>query len=210
MCGQTVYTNSTVERREYRPINVGKPLIVYFGSIRLGRNNALIEIADALRGINSAYKLEVYSGENDPSYYEALKAHPSVVYGGSIPYSEVQKKTADCDIFVIAEGFREEDLNFTRYSLSTKAADSLASGAAILMYGPEEAGVVGYMKETGAALVCSDQSKLKDDLEQLIQNQALQKEMYDRAIEVSRNNHLVENTAAQFTSIIEEAINEKA
>lgn len=67
--------------------------------------------------------------------------HPNVIYGGSIPYSQVEQKTAECDIFVIAEGFRDEDINLTKYSLSTKASDGLASGAAILTYGPEDAGL---------------------------------------------------------------------
>lgn len=206
MNGDTVYTNSTVERREFKPINAQMPSIVYFGSIRLGRNKALLEIADALRRINKEYRIEVYSGESDPSLYKELEMHPNVVYGGSIPYTEVQKKTAECDLFVIAEGFRKEDIIFTRYSLSTKAADSLASGAAILMYGPEEAGVVGYMKETGAAVVCTEPDTLPEKIDDLLHSQVLQKELYEKAIVASNKNHLVESTTAQFESIIQEAI----
>ena len=179
---------------------------MYFGSIRLGRNKALLEIADALRRINEEYKIEVYSGESDPSLYEELKMHSNVIYGGSIPYTEVQKKTSECDIFVIAEGFREEDIIFTRYSLSTKAADSLASGAAILMYGPKEAGVVGYMKETGAAVVCTEPDTLSDEIDELIHSQAIQRKLYDNAIVASKKNHLVESTTTKFESIIQEAI----
>ena len=65
----------------------------------------------------------------------------------------MNKRLLNATFFVIAEGFRDEDINLTKYSLSTKASDGLASGAAILTYGPEDAGVVGYMKETGASMV---------------------------------------------------------
>jgi len=39
----------------------------------------------------------------------------------------------------------------SRYSLSTKAADALASGVAILTYGSQECGVIEYMQSTGAS-----------------------------------------------------------
>ena len=154
------------------------------------------------------YRLEVYSGEQDESLYEKLKAHPIIKYGGLIPYSEVQVKISESDIFVIAEGFAPENIEFTRYSLSTKAADSLASGNAILMYGPEEAGVVGYMKETGAAIVCTKPEFLKNYLEELISNRDLQKELYDKAVVASNKNHLVESTTAAFLKIVETAVEE--
>lgn len=206
MNGQVVYTNSTIQRRAFRTINLDNPLIVYFGSIRLGRNDALLDIADALGRINSDYKIEIYSGESDPSYFEKLKAHPNVTYGGSVPYSEVQKKTEECDVFVIAEGFALENINFTRYSLSTKAADSLASGAAILMYGPDDAGVVGYLRECEAAMVCSDRETLRHDIVKLFEDVNIQKMLYDNAFTAYKTNHLVESTTELFETIIEEAV----
>ena len=67
---------------------------------------------------------------------------PNVEFCGSVSYAEVAEKTRESDILVIVEGFRRENVSATRYSLSTKVADSLASGAQILVYGSEECGVV--------------------------------------------------------------------
>ena len=108
--------------------------------------------------------------------------------------------------FVIAEGFREEDINFTRYSLSTKASDSLASGTAILTYGPEDAGVVSYMKETKGAMVCTDKQNLREDLIKLINDEILQKSLYDNAILAFNKNHSVESSTKIFESILAEVI----
>lgn len=204
--GKTVYINSSLKRRAFRPINKDNPKIVYFGSIRLGRNNALLEIADALKNISLNYKLEVYSNDSDEAFCGDLKKHQNVYYGGAIPYTEVQKKIAECDIFVIAEGFREEDINFTRYSLSTKASDSLASGTAILTYGPEDAGVVSYMKETKGAMVCTGKQNLQEDLIKLINDETLQKALYDNAILAFNKNHSVESSTKFFESILAEVI----
>lgn len=204
--GQCVYNTSTIERRNFRIINTENPLIVYFGSIRLGRNESLLEIADALGRINPLYKLTVYSSETDSSYYEALVEHPNVVYGKSIPYSQVLKLCKDCDIYVIAEGFNQENINFTRYSLSTKASDSLACGASIFTYGPEEAGVVEYLKDTGASAVCTSKTELCDGLKALIEDTVLQRTYFNQAIKVFNQNHRIESTTSQFETIVNKTL----
>lgn len=205
--GETVYVTSSIQRREFREIDKKAPTFVYFGSIRLGRNQALCEIATALGKINASYKLEVYSNESEESIYGCLSAHPNVFYGGALPYKEVERKMLDGDVFVIAEGFRKEDINFTRYSLSTKAADGLACGTSILTYGPSESGVVEYMRETGASMVCSNQDRLMDDILELINNTELQREYYKKAIEAFQKNHTLKSTTAIFKSVVENTIN---
>ena len=206
--GETVYFSSSLERREFRPIDTKNPKVVYFGSIRLGRNLALRDIAIALSEIDPNYRLEVYSNENDEEICGVLKNTPNVVYGGSIPYSQVENKTAECDIFVIAEGFRDEDINLTKYSLSTKASDGLASGAAVLTYGPDDAGVVGYMKGTGASMVCTDPKSLKESLRELIYNEELQENFYQKAVEITQAHHTIESSTATFEKVVERAIRE--
>ncbi len=201
--GKTIYFNSTVERKSFKPINREYPVITYFGNIRLGRNNSLLDIASALGSINPDYKIEVYSGETDSNYYQALEDHPNVMYGGRIPYSQVQKRTAESDIVVVVEGFKQEDINFTRYSLSTKAADSLASGAAVLAYGPEDAGVIGYLISTQATASCTDKDKLEECLRKLITDIDLQKKNYDQAASIFQKNHTLESSCSVFENIVE-------
>lgn len=200
--GKTIYFNSSLIRRPFRPINISNPKVMYFGSIRLGRNFALAEIANALGSINPNYRLEVYTNESDASIYNILKKNPYVKYGGFIPYAEVQEKIKQSDIFVIAESFREEDLNFTRCSLSTKASDGLASGVSIFSYGPGESGVIEYMKSTNASVVCTDQNQLKYDLLNLMENQELQKNLYKQAAIVTEKNHSLKTTTGIFESVV--------
>lgn len=201
--GDTVYLSSTIPRKPFNPINQEHPVIAYFGNIRLGRNNSLLDVATALEHINPDYRLEVYSGESDPTYYQALKDHPNVIYGGRVPYSQVQKRTAESDIVVVVEGFQPEDIDFTRYSLSTKAADSLASGAAVLAYGPEDAGVIGYLISTQATASCTDKDKLEECLRKLITDIDLQKKNYDQAASIFQKNHTLESSCSVFENIVE-------
>ncbi len=200
--GESIYLSSTTPRREFSYINKKKPIIAYFGSIRLGRNNSLLDIANALRNIEKSYILEVYSNELDPVYYQQLKEHPNVFFGGAIPYSMVQERTSHCDIVVVAEGFHKKDINFTKYSLSTKAADALACGTAILAYGPSESGLIGYMLNTEAAMVCTDSNSLEECIRTLIIDQNLQRKNYERAIIVTHENHTLERSNEVFEGIL--------
>ena len=172
----------------------------------MGRNNSLHDIGYALGKINPQYVIEVYSNEKDEQVYSVFKGNPNVKYMGSVPYTQVQKRMAESDITVIVEGFEEKDINLSRYSLSTKAADALASGASILTYGSLESGIIEYMKSTNAAMVCTEKDKLAESIEQLIADQKLQKEYYDQAIVMTREHHNLQASCRTSEMVIDKAI----
>ena len=206
MTGETVYLTSTTKRKDFGIVSKEYPLITYFGNIRMGRNHSLNEIGFALGQINPKYKLEVYSGENDPAYYGVFDNNPNVVYGGTIPYQLVQEKMAKSDITVIVEGFKDEDIDCSRYSLSTKAADALASGATILTYGSPECGIIEYMQSTGASFVCTEKALLVDTIIQMFERTDLQREYYDQQIVMTREHHNIEASCATVERIIKNTI----
>lgn len=113
---------------------------------------------------------------------------------------------SESDVVVIVEGFSRDDVYKTRYSLSTKAADSLASGASIFVYGSPECGIIEYMQSTHSAQVCTEKEKLTESLAALIQNGDIQRKYYDTAIEVSRKNHTLVKSSAVFEEVVNEAV----
>lgn len=204
--GQTVYLTSTVTRKKFSPINVEKPLITYFGNIRMGRNDSLCDIANVLGEINPTYRIEVYSNETDENIYAKLKDNPYIFYGGTIPYKQVQKKMYASDITVIVEGFKEKDIELSRYSLSTKAADALASGAAILTYGSDDCGIVEYMRSTNASIVCSSKIELKKKIKLLLENVDLQEKFYKQQIVMTEEHHNIKRSCLISENVITNAI----
>lgn len=200
--GETVYLSSSIRRKDFSYINIENPLITYFGNIRMGRNKALNDIGYALGRINPQYKLEVYSGEKDPAIYNIFKDNPNIVYGGTIPYEQVQYKMASSDITIIVEGFLAEDINWSRYSLSTKAADSLASGSMILSYGSQECGIIEYMQSTKASFVCTDRHQLEHVIRDMFINKSLQEQYYHQQIVITNKNHNLEKSCEVFESIV--------
>lgn len=187
--GETVYLASTIQRKPFSEINTEHPVITYFGNIRMGRNNSLNDIGYALGKINPEYVLEVYSNENDEQYYGVFNDNPNIQFMGSVPYAQVQKRMAESDITVIVEGLAEADINLSRYSLSTKAADALASGSSILTYGSLESGIIDYMQSTEASMVCTKTEDLEECIKKLMSDQTLQKRYYEQAIVMTEKHH---------------------
>lgn len=204
--GETVYLTSTVHRKEFKKFDVEQPLITYFGNIRMGRNHSLCDIADALLEIDPNYQLEVYSNEADEAVYSIFKSHKNIVYGGSIPYKLVQEKMHASDVTVIVEGFKKKDIELSRYSLSTKAADALASGVAILTYGSQECGIVEYMQSTGASVVCVEKAQLREAIEKLINDKQLQKQYYDQQIVMTEEHHNLLSSCNTTEKVVKRAI----
>ena len=206
--GQTVYLTSELCRHEFRPIDAIKPYISYCGNIRLGRAESLCLIASALGKINSNYKIHVFSNESEERYYKKLKKHPNVIYGGAIPYSEVKNVMNQSDVLLIVEGFEEKDIDITRYSLSTKVADSLAVGGAVLTFGSIECGAIEYMKQIDCGPVCTEASQLEEKIIKLLSDVNYQRANYYRAREISKLNHNLQNSNRVFEGIVETAIAE--
>ena len=204
--GETVYLTSTIKRKPFSLINSTNPLITYFGNIGMGRNHSLNDIGYALGQINPGYRVEVYSNAIDSSLYKIFEKNPNVYYGGVIPYEKVQEKMKASDVTIIVEGFKEKDINLSRYSLSTKAADALASGATILTYGSKECGIVEYMKSTNASFVCSDKNQLVETIKGMFQDIDLQKLYYDQAIVITHKNHNLKASCKTVETIVARAM----
>ena len=204
--GETVYLASTIQRKPFAEIDTEHPVITYFGNIRMGRNNSLNDVGYALGKINPEYVLEVYSNESDEQYYGVFNDNPNIQFMGSVPYAQVQKRMAESDITVIVEGLAEADINLSRYSLSTKAADALASGASILTYGSLESGIIDYMQSTEASMVCTKTEDLEECIKKLMSDQTMQKRYYEQAIIMTEKHHNRRASCTVSEGVINKAI----
>lgn len=204
--GETVYLASTIKRKSFKKIDTKHPVITYFGNIRMGRNHSLNDIGYALGKINHNYVLEVYSNEQDAQFYSVFNQNPNIKFMGSVPYEHVQKRMGQSDITVIVEGFSPADINLSRYSLSTKAADALASGANIFVYGSLESGIIGYMKSTQAAAVCTQKKDLIPCIKNFFEDTSRQERYYQQAIIMTEKHHNRKASCTVSEQIIQQAI----
>lgn len=200
--GETVYLGSDIQRRPFRPIDPANFSVRYFGNIGYDRNNSICDVATALSRINPEIKVEVYSGERHADKIRPLMEHRNVEFAGCIPYAEVMRKTLESDLLIVVEGLTKKAINLTRYALSTKVADSLASGCNIIGYGSSECGAIEYLERTGCVTMGHSIDELESSLRELIFNPELQRNNYDKAQEIFKANHTREESNARVERII--------
>ncbi|MBQ7500454.1 MAG: hypothetical protein IJT91_06135 [Clostridia bacterium] len=206
--GETIYLASEIDRGPFKPIDRDSPKITYCGNIRLGRDRSLIAVARALKKYNGSYKLTVYSNENDPAYIKRMERESGIDFLGSVPYSKVKNEIETSDVVVIVEGFSEKDVRTVRYSVSTKVADSVASGRFILTYGSGECGAVEQMKRLDCGAVCESPEELDRMIPVIFEDTAYQKRCYDNSEAAHNKYYLPEDNASRFERIVKKAIDE--
>lgn len=203
--GRTVYLSSEQQRRPFRPIP-NAPKICYFGNLRLGRNHTLAAIAGALAKIDPEYRVDIYSNEQEEGVLRVLKRCPGIRFHGAVSYAEVRRLTETSDVLLLAEGFRKKDVDAVRYSLSTKTADALASGAAVFACGHRDCGAMEYCEKTGCVTVCTDLARLEDSLRGLLFGEEQQKRQYDAAGELLTRRHRPEHSTKAFRDTLKETV----
>lgn len=67
--------------------------------------------------------------------------------------SDYRRWLAEADALVIAYNFDEESLRYIRYSMANKMPECLASGAAILAHGPQDAATIAYLAGADVARI---------------------------------------------------------
>lgn len=138
----------------------------YFGKTDLGRYKSLAMLGDALKRVDNQFFINVYSSFSNKKIVRFLSKHNCSCFK-PIPYDDVKSKMDSGAFNVVASGFGKKDIEATRYSLSTKIADSLVSSGPIIAIGPKDDGAIDYLKENECAIVLSgstDMNSLKEKL----------------------------------------------
>lgn len=143
--------------------------ISYFGNIRCNRYHSLGEIGRELDTMNREtgkdYKLKVYTFEKDREILSHLEACSSIELCGPVTGLDFDRAFAAAELLLHVEAFDEASIDFVRHSVSTKIADSLASGTPLLAYGPAVISSMEYLLRHECALAATGREQLRPMLE---------------------------------------------
>lgn len=146
--GYPFYLSSNIKSKE----SSFKNEFNYFGKINLGRYKSLGILGDALNKIDSNYKINVYTGTISNNIRKYLNNH-YCEYKGFIQYNELETIMNSGGFNIIASGFSKKDIEESRYSLSTKVSDSLASNGPIIAIGPNGDGAIDFLSDKECAII---------------------------------------------------------
>lgn len=205
--GETVYLVSDIPRRPFKEVNPANFTVRYFGNIRMGRNHSICKIAQAIERINPNVKIEVYSSETDHAVIDIFNKHHNISFCGTIPYSEVMSRTLSSDFLLVVEGIKRKDINQSRYALSTKVADALASGCNIIGFGSSECGAIEYLESIDCVTVGHSITEAVNKLKGLIYSPEQQLRNYNIAKKTFEQNHSLEKSNEKVVQIVRRIIN---
>ena len=154
--------------------------IYYIGNLGVNRFAPLMQFAQQLHSadIPGLEHIHVYSGEKNQNTLDMLKNAEGIVFHGAVAPEVVQQLQAEAKYLLHTESFGQQYKNRTRYSLSTKIAEYLASGACIVAYGPDDIASMEYLKQGSAALVSQDAQQLV----QLIKDAQNNPQLYSQTV----------------------------
>jgi len=197
------------------PTVLGNPVkIVYAGSIfEYAQQQSLIDCCQAVAQLaneGASVQLDIHC---PPSHISGMEEHfvvgPGIkLHGPLTDDTDFFSTICSADILLIPANFDQKSIDFIRYSMPTRVPAYLASGTAILVYGPSFVAQVQYAEKAGWGLVVNERdiNKLKDAIIRLIRCSYLRVSLSESArmtVEKSYNTILIrKNFKAALSSII--------
>lgn len=181
----------------------------YFGNIRCGRYTSLAQIGQALDEINresgTDYRLKIYSPEKDPQILGQLRKYASVELCGFVTGERFTQALGQAELLLHTEAFDSGNIGQVRYSVSTKIADSLASGIALVAYGPEEVSSMRHLLRHDCALAATDRDGLKRVLLTAFTDRNARERVVRNALATARAYHDSAAVSAELRRILTDA-----
>lgn len=186
--------------------------ICYFGNIRCNRYVSLREVGRELDAINrdrgTNFKLKIYTSEKDPEILGCFRDIASVELCGFLTGAAFEQAFHDARLLLHVEAFDEDSIDFVQHSVSTKIADSLASGIPLLAYGPSCVSSMKHLMRHECAITATDQAELRTMLETALFDGNARKTAAENGLRTARKYHDSDRTGALLREIISE-ISEK-
>ncbi|TCI57449.1 hypothetical protein EVJ24_01335 [Exiguobacterium sp. SH1S21] len=173
--------------------NVNKEVsLVYTGGLHFNRWRTLVSLGQAIQRYNETHNekmfLRIYSHQKiNTKLLKVLNVQNVSSFLGGINSLELEKVLNTSDILVHVESFEKKSIESTRLSISTKIPEYLSVGKPVLAIGPESIASMEYLHDTAYCITNPDE--IYSELDILINNDNLLKELSERALEKYEQNH---------------------
>lgn len=190
---RTIYNGSNFSfDSDYDETDSSNLVFSYIGNLSLQRGDNLIEIGKALQNYNdinnTSHSLIVYARNRD-NFEERTRSIKAIDYRGLIPGNQVKDAIMSSDILIHTESFSEDSKKMTKYSMSTKIADSLSSGKCLLAFGPKDVASIKHLLKYDCAFCICSNLEMGEKLKQLIEDKKLRLYYKTRGKQISEEFH---------------------
>lgn len=196
------------EKIEKSNINDSNKIKVsYIGNLGLGRWKSLLDVGKSIKELSyNSINIDVYSVETRDEIIKNMTKENGINFHGSIGPKEVKKVIKYSDVLIHVESMHNINREKVKYSISTKIAESLNSGACIFAYGPSEVASINYLKENNSAWVVSNKSELEENLRKLLEQKEARDLIIQNAYSLAHKRHNESVNKEKFKKIVLDVI----
>lgn len=180
-------------------------VISYLGNIGLGRCDPLLRIGELIDEYNLPIEFNIYSAENREYLLNKITSSRGLNFKGQVSYEKVLEIMKNSDALLHVEDFASKNIEFCKYSLSTKIADCLACNRCLICYGPIEVASIEYLKESNCALVATDDGQMLEILKQIVNDKNIIQSTANRALNVYQKNHMAKQNTLKLKELLLES-----
>ena len=166
--------------------------LIFSGGLHGGRAEMLKKIGKAIKDnevLNKRVRFDVYTSLAENTKYENFLGDVCQLHE-YVPKDKMFENLGKADILVHVESFCQNEIDYFRYSLSTKIPEYLSVGRPIFCLGPLEVCSVSYIYEKQVGLVVNDEAQIPVLLLQLVEDKAMREKMGNNALMVAKNEYL--------------------
>ena len=192
--GEPFYLSSSIEREE----NSIKNEFNYIGKVALGRDKSLAILGDILFKVNPEFSVNIYTQDKVSSSLIRYWQKHNCSFKGSVDYRNAIQIMNSGSFNIVASGFRKKDINESRYSLSTKVADSLASSGPIIATGSKGDGAIDFFSQHDCSILIDTKCPNIENISRQIYNRNTLVEKINKAHNVFDNLFIVEKNRSRF------------
>jgi len=189
----------------------GRPTeISYFGNVRCNRYVSLADIGRELDAINrekgTNYRLKIYTAEQDFQILCVLKNYESIDLCGFLSGRDFTEALMGAQLLLHVEAFDPESMDMVKHSVSTKIADSLASGIPLLAYGPADIASMKHLLRNECAITATTPQALRGMLQTAFEDGTARVKAVQKALLTAAEYHRSEENSRKLRKVFEEII----
>ena len=187
---------------------VNNPLrFVFSGGLHGGRANMLKKMGEIIssdKWLANNVSLDVFTSPANVAYYKDELSNV-LNLNNYVPQEEMFENLGEADVLVHCESFEQEEIEFFRYSMSTKIPEYLSVGRPILCFGPMEICTVEYLADNNVGCVATNPEELRQSIELLAKNRILRNEYGKNALKLA-DDYLAYKVAEKVERVFSESL----
>lgn len=179
--------------------------MTYAGKLIIGRDKALMQIAEAVANINKddiKIEFDVFAPGTPSQEFMNAFSGKGCRFMGSVDKDRLEKIQKEYDILVFAESLDKKHFNAARLSFSTKITEYFKSGRCIFALGSSEIAPMDYLIKEDAAVVVTDYKDIESKLRELCLNPEIISDYSKKAFDCGKRNHSAQKVFSSFKKII--------